>query len=154
MLKIGKGFPSYLSIEENANVLARYASICQSNGLVPIVEPEILMDGDHNLERAMEETERVLACVYKKLNDHHILLEGTLLKPNMVCPGQDCPTKYTAQQIAEATVTVLRRTVPPAVPGVTFLSGGQSEVAATVHLNEMNKVAAKRPWALTFAGLS
>jgi fructose-bisphosphate aldolase class I len=109
------------------------------------------MDGSHDLTRAMYVTEKVLAAVYKKLSDHHIYLEGTLLKPNMVCPGQDCPTKYTPQQIAEATVTVLRRTVPAAVPGVTFLSGGQSEEEATVHLNEMNKVPLLRPWALTFS---
>jgi fructose-bisphosphate aldolase, class I len=151
VLKIGNGMPSYLAIEENANVLARYASICQANGLVPIVEPEILMDGDHDLERAMQETERVLAAVYKKLNDHHILLEGTLLKPNMVCPGQDCKTKYSPAQIGAATVTVLSRTVPPAVPGVTFLSGGQSELEATHHLNEMNKLSVTKPWALTFS---
>jgi fructose-bisphosphate aldolase class I len=151
VLRIGKNEPSALAIDENANVLARYASICQANGLVPIVEPEILMDGDHDLERASYVTEKVLAAVYKKLSDHHILLEGTLLKPNMVCPGQDCPKKYTPQQIAQATVTTLRRTVPAAVPGITFLSGGQSEEEATVHLNEMNKVDALRPWSLTFS---
>ncbi|KAJ3214479.1 hypothetical protein HDU67_001611 [Dinochytrium kinnereticum] len=151
VLKIGKGQPSILSITENANVLARYAAICQSEGLVPIVEPEILMDGDHDLTRAMEATEDVLAAVYKALNLHHIYLEGTLLKPNMVCPGQDCPTKYTPQQIGEATITVLRRTVPAAVPGVTFLSGGQSEEDATIHLNEMNKIPGPKPWALTFS---
>jgi fructose-bisphosphate aldolase class I len=105
-------------MEENANVLARYASICQANGLVPIVEPEILMDGDHDLERAVAVNEKVLATVYKKLNDHHVYLEGTLLKPNMVCPGQDCAKKYSAEEIALATVTVLRRTVPAAVPGI------------------------------------
>jgi len=152
VLKIGNGCPSKLSVLENANVLARYASICQQNGLCPIVEPEILMDGDHNLERAMVETEEVLAVVYKALHDHHIYLEGSLLKPNMVCPGQDCPTKYTAADIALATATVLSRTVPPAVPGVTFLSGGQSEEDATVHLNEMNKITTvSRPWSLTFS---
>ncbi|KAJ1987760.1 hypothetical protein H4R33_002722 [Dimargaris cristalligena] len=151
VLKIGNGCPTPLAIDENAHVLARYASICQANNIVPIVEPEILMDGDHDLEVAKDVTERVLAAVYKKLNEHHVYLEGTLLKPNMVCPGQDCPTKYTPQDIAEATVTVLRRTVPAAVPGITFLSGGQSEEAATQHLNEMNKVSALRPWALTFS---
>jgi len=151
VLRIGKNQPSQLAIDENATVLARYAAICQENGLVPIVEPEILMDGDHDLERAVFETERVLAAVYKKLNDHHIYLEGTLLKPNMVCPGQDCPKKYTPEDIAKATVTVLQRTVPVAVPGVTFLSGGQSEEDATIHLNAMNKFEGKKPWALTFS---
>ncbi|KAJ1972500.1 hypothetical protein H4R35_004640 [Dimargaris xerosporica] len=151
VLKIGNGCPTFLAIDENAHVLARYASICQANRIVPIVEPEILMDGDHDLEVAKDVTERVLAAVYKKLNEHHVYLEGSLLKPNMVCPGQDCPKKYTPQEIAEATVTVLRRTVPAAVPGITFLSGGQSEEAATVHLNEMNRTSALRPWALTFS---
>lgn len=151
VLKIGNGCPSRLSMIENANVLARYASICQANGLVPIVEPEILMDGSHDLDRAVEAATDVLSHVYKALADHKIYLEGTLLKPNMVCPGQDCPIKYSPQEIALATVTVLRRTVPPAVPGVTFLSGGQSEEDATIHLNEMNKVPLTRPWALTFS---
>ncbi|KAI9206472.1 fructose-bisphosphate aldolase [Polychytrium aggregatum] len=151
VLKIGKGCPSKLAVIENANVLARYASICQNNGLVPIVEPEILMDGDHDLETAMVATEEVLATVYKALHDHNIYLEGTLLKPNMVCPGQDCQKTYTPADIADATVTVLSRTVPPAVPGVTFLSGGQSEEAATVHLHEINKVNRPRPWSLTFS---
>ncbi|KAJ3112283.1 Fructose-bisphosphate aldolase 5, cytosolic [Phlyctochytrium bullatum] len=151
VLKIGANEPSPLAIAENANVLARYAAICQSEGLVPIVEPEILMDGSHDLERAIQATEDVLAAVYKALNLHHIYLEGTLLKPNMVCPGQDCPIKYTPEQIGEATITVLRRTVPAAVPGVTFLSGGQSEEEATLHLNAMNKIPGPKPWSLTFS---
>lgn len=151
VLKIGKNTPSYQAIMENANVLARYASICQMNGLVPIVEPEVLPDGDHDLERAQKVTETVLAFTYKALQDHHVFLEGTLLKPNMVTAGQSCPTKFTPQQNAKATVTALGRTVPVAVPGVVFLSGGQSEEEATVNLCEINKVDAKRPWALTFS---
>lgn len=151
VLKIGKNEPSELAIEENANVLARYASICQANRIVPIVEPEILMDGDHDLERAIYVTEKVLAAVYKKLNQHHVYLEGTLLKPNMVCPGADCPKKYSPEEVGLATVTVLRRTVPAAVPGITFLSGGQSEENATLHLDAMNKVPGNKPWALTFS---
>jgi fructose-bisphosphate aldolase, class I len=151
VLKIGQLEPSHLAIEENAEVLARYASICQSQRLVPIVEPEILMDGDHDLSVAQQKTEQVLAAVYKKLHDHHVYLEGTLLKPNMVCPGQECPQKYTAQQIAVATVTALQRTVPVAVPGIVFLSGGQSEEEATLHLNEINRVPGNKPWALTFS---
>lgn len=120
VLKIGKNTPSYQSILENANVLARYASICQSQRIVPIVEPEVLPDGDHDLERAQKVTETVLAAVYKALNDHHVYLEGTLLKPNMVTAGQSCTKKYTPEEVAIATVTALRRTVPAAVPGNFF----------------------------------
>nr|XP_009936570.1 PREDICTED: GPI transamidase component PIG-S-like [Opisthocomus hoazin] len=116
VLKISDNTPSALAIMENANVLARYASICQQNGIVPIVEPEILPDGDHDLKRCQYVTEKVLAAVYKALSDHHVYLEGTLLKPNMVTPGHSCPTKYSPEEIAMATVTALRRTVPPAVP--------------------------------------
>lgn len=139
VLKINKNTPSYQAILENANVLARYASICQSNGIVPIVEPEILPDGDHDLERCQKVTETVLAFVYKALNDHHVFLEGTLLKPNMVTGGQSHPVKFSPCDIAKATVTALSRTVPPAVPGITFLSGGQSEEEATVNLDAINK---------------
>lgn len=121
VLKIGKNTPSYQAILENANVLARYASICQANGIVPIVEPEILPDGDHDLDRSQKVTETVLAAVYKALSDHHVYLEGTLLKPNMVTPGQSCPKRATAAEIGLATVTALRRTVPAAVPGASFV---------------------------------
>ncbi|XP_042876914.1 fructose-bisphosphate aldolase-like isoform X1 [Penaeus japonicus] len=152
VLKIGKNTPSYQGMLENANVLARYASICQMNGLVPIVEPEVLPDGEHDLDRAQKVTETVLAFVYKALNDHHVFLEGTLLKPNMVTAGQSCPKKYTPQEVAKATVVALSRTMPAAVPGVTFLSGGQSEEEASVHLDAINKSTdAKKPWALTFS---
>ena len=151
VLKIGKNTPSYQGILENANVLARYASICQANGLVPIVEPEVLPDGDHDLDRAQKVTETVLAAVYKALNDHHVYLEGTLLKPNMVTAGQSCATKFSPEDVAKATVTALQRTVPAAVPGVTFLSGGQTEEEATVHLNAINAFPGKKPWALTFS---
>lgn len=152
VLKVGQNTPSYQGILENANVLARYASICQMNGLVPIVEPEVLMDGSHDLERAQKVTETVLAFTYKALNDHHVFLEGSLLKPNMVLAGQDCPTKYTPQQAAQATVIALSRTVPAAVPGICFLSGGQSEEEASVHLDAINKfTGARKPWALTFS---
>ncbi|KAK2580098.1 hypothetical protein KPH14_012377 [Odynerus spinipes] len=151
VLKIKKDTPSKLAILENANVLARYASICQSARIVPIVEPEILPDGDHDLARCQQVTEEVLSAVYKALADHHVYLEGTLLKPNMVTPGQSCPKKATPQEIAAATVTALMRTVPPAVPGITFLSGGQSEEEASVNLDAINKFPAKKPWALTFS---
>jgi len=145
------GVPTDVAIQENAQVLARYASICQANGLVPIVEPEILIDGTHNLATSLRVTERVLACVYKTLVDHHVYLEGTLLKPNMVTPGQSCAERATPEEIALATVTALRRTVPAAVPGVTFLSGGQSEQEATANLSAMNKIDLLRPWALSFS---
>ncbi|KAJ1524486.1 hypothetical protein ONE63_010981 [Megalurothrips usitatus] len=151
VLKITKNTPSYQAILENANVLARYASICQANRIVPIVEPEVLPDGDHDLERAQKVTETVLAAVYKALNDHHVYLEGTLLKPNMVTAGQSCPKKYTAEEIARATVTALNRTVPAAVAGITFLSGGQSEEEASVNLDAINKFQGKKPWPLTFS---
>lgn len=151
VLKITSHTPSYQAMLENGNVLARYASICQQNGIVPIVEPEVLPDGDHDLETAQKITEQVLAFVYKALADHNIFLEGTLLKPNMVTAGQSCPKKYTPEQVALATVQALRRTVPVAVPGVTFLSGGQSEEDATIHLNAINNVSLHRPWALTFS---
>jgi len=143
--------PTDVAVQENAQVLARYASICQTHGLVPIVEPEILIDGDHDILTSLRITERVLACVYKTLIDHHVYLEGTLLKPNMVTPGQSCPTKATPQEIGLATLTALRRTVPAAVPGVTFLSGGQSELTATANLDAMNRVNLLRPWSLTFS---
>jgi len=151
VLNIGKNTPSYHAMLENANVLARYASICQANGLVPIVEPEVLPDGDHDLDRAMKVTEQVLAFVYKALADHHVYLEGTLLKPNMVTAGFGHSKKYSPQEVAQATVTVLSRTLPVAVPGVTFLSGGQTEEDASVHLNAINQFEGKRPWALTFS---
>ncbi|KAL0443239.1 UNVERIFIED_CONTAM: Fructose-bisphosphate aldolase 5, cytosolic [Sesamum latifolium] len=150
VLKIGPSEPSELSIQQNAQGLARYAIICQENGLVPIVEPEILTDGSHDIKKCAAFTETVLAAVYKALNDHHVLLEGTLLKPNMVTPGSDSP-KVAPEVIAEYTVTALRRTVPPAVPGIVFLSGGQSEEEATVNLNAMNKLDVLKPWTLSFS---
>jgi fructose-bisphosphate aldolase class I len=150
VLKIGANEPSQLAINENANGLARYAIICQENGLVPIVEPEILVDGPHDINKCADVTERVLAACYKALNDHHVLLEGTLLKPNMVTPGSDAP-KVAPEVIAEYTVRALQRTMPSAVPAVVFLSGGQSEEEATVNLNAMNKLQTKKPWALTFS---
>lgn len=142
--------PSELAIQENANTLARYASICQAGGLVPIVEPDISMDGTHTLEESFGVCKRVLSATYKALVDHHVYLEGTVLKTNMVLPGFKCPKDYTVDQIAVATVQVLQETVPVAVPGVGFLSGGLSEDTATANLNAINKVQAKKPWSLTF----
>jgi fructose-bisphosphate aldolase, class I len=143
--------PSPVSIIENANTLARYASICQANGLVPIVEPEVLMDGDFSIDVAARVTESVLAAVYKALSDHHVLLEGTLLKPNFVRSGSDAAVQASGEEIALATVRVLQHTVPCAVPGVTFLSGGMSEEEASVALNHLNNTPGPRPWALTFS---
>uniref|UniRef100_A0A8P0TA76 Fructose-bisphosphate aldolase n=2 Tax=Canis lupus familiaris TaxID=9615 RepID=A0A8P0TA76_CANLF len=140
--KEGPTLPSALAIMENANVLAPYASICQQNGIVPIVEPEVLPDGDHDLKGCQYVTERVLAAVCRALSDRHIYLEGTLLKPNMVTPGHVCTHRHSPEDIAMATVTAL----PPAVTGITFLSGGQSEEEASINLNALNK-----PWALTFS---
>ncbi|CAB4060636.1 ALDO [Lepeophtheirus salmonis] len=152
VLKIQKNTPSYQAIMENANVLARYASICQANGIVPIVEPEILCDGDHDLERCQKVTETVLAAVYKALNDHHVYLEGTLLKPNMVTSGQSCSNKAGPEAVAHATIEAFSRTIPPAVPGIVFLSGGLSEENASLNINAMNKhTGISRPWRLSFS---
>ncbi|XP_066370287.1 fructose-bisphosphate aldolase 5, cytosolic-like [Miscanthus floridulus] len=150
VLKVGPAEPSELAVRQNAEGLARYALICQEFGLVPIVEPEILTDGAHDIKTCAAVTERVLAAVYKSLNDHKVLLEGTLLKTNMVTPGSDSP-KVGAEVIAEYTVAALRRTVPPAVPGVVFLSGGQSEEEATQNLDAMNKLEVLKPWTLSFS---
>lgn len=155
-----KGKPSHLSIKETAHTLARYAAICQQNGLVPIVEPEILSDGDHSIEVCAAATERTLAAVFKALSDHHVYLEGCLLKPNMVTRGAENKTDVSVDKTAEATLQVLKRTAPPALVGVTFLSGGQSEESASKHLNAMNTKEIKQkmnrnggdhPWALTFS---
>lgn len=151
-IDVKNNLPSQLAIIENANVLARYASICQQNGIVPIVEPEILPDGDHDLATCQRITEKVLAACYKALSDHNVYLEGTLLKPNMVTAGFQAAKKNTSVQIATATVTALSRTVPPAVPGVTFLSGGQAEEEASINLNTINALTGiKKPWGLTFS---
>ncbi|KAK4743263.1 hypothetical protein SAY87_001264 [Trapa incisa] len=150
VLKIGPNEPSQLAINENANGLARYAVICQENGLVPIVEPEILIDGSHSIDKCADVTERVLSACYKALTDHHVLLEGTLLKPNMVTPGSDA-LKVAPEVIAEYTVRALQRTVPAAVPAIVFLSGGQSEEEASLNLNAMNKLKGKKPWSLSFS---
>eukprot|EP00253_Pinus_taeda_P026974 PITA_26974 len=150
VLKIGPSEPLELSIEQNAQGLARYAIICQENVLVPIVEPEILTDGSHDIHKCAAVTEKVVAAVYKALNDHHVLLEGTLLKPNMVTPGTDGP-KVPPQQIAEHTVRAFQRTVPAAVPGIVFLSGGQSEEEATLHLNAINAWKTQKPWILSLS---
>jgi len=152
VLRISQNTPSPLSIKANAEGLAAYASVCQAHGLVPIVEPEILMDGEHNIAICQYWTEKVVAACYKALNDAHVILEGTLLKPNMVLPGKQCKDQADVKTVAKATVQALQRSVPPAVPGVVFLSGGQSEEGASVHLNALNALElGVRPWRLTFS---
>ena len=118
---------------------------------MPIVEPEVTLDGDHDLEQCQRVTENVLATVYKALHDNHVYLEGTILKPSFVSPGKDCSKTYTIEQIAEATLITLRRTVPAAVPGVMFLSGGHNEENSTLYLNEINRVPLTKPWPLSFS---
>lgn len=151
VVNIGQDFPSLLAIEEGARGLALYAAICQRNGLVPIIEPDIQRAGDHDIERNMKVTEVVLAVVYKALADQHIYLEGTLLKPSMVTNGTKCKVEAGPDQVAELTLLALSRHVPPAVPGVFFLSGGQSEKMATDNLMAINtKAGIPRPWPTSF----
>jgi len=150
VIDIGPGIPSAYAIDANAQALARYAALCQEAGIVPIVEPEVLMDGDHPLQRCEEVTNAVLQSVFDHLSAARIFLEGMVLKPNMVVPGKKCAQKVAPEQIAEATARTLKRHVPAAVPGIAFLSGGQSPVEATVNLNLMN-AAGPLPWALTFS---
>ncbi len=152
VLKIGAGMPSAIAITENAHNLARYASICQDNGLCPIVEPEVLVDGSHNIEECARASEKVFAAVMKALLDQGVLLEGMLLKPNMITPGSESKETKTSQEIAWYTVRTLSRTMVPAIPGIVFLSGGQSEEQATQNLNAMNQLTGiPRPWALSFS---
>jgi len=152
VITIGDGIPSRGCIEANAHALARYASLCQEAGLVPIVEPEVLMDGDHTLKRCREVTEEVLRTAFVQLAAQRVLFEGMLLKPNMVLPGLSCPDQATADEVADATVQCLLQTVPAAVPGIAFLSGGQSADLASARLNAMNmRFKSRTPWALTFS---
>jgi len=149
---IGAGIPSQGCIEANAQALARYAALCQEAGLTPIVEPEVLMDGDHTLERCSEVTEEVLRTVFNQLFLQRVMLEGMLLKPNMVLPGLTCPKQEGVDEVADATVRCLWRAVPAAVPGVAFLSGGQPAELASARLNAMNvRFESRLPWALTFS---
>jgi fructose-bisphosphate aldolase, class I len=150
VIRIGDGRPTPTCVEANAHALARYARLAQEAGLTPIVEPEVLMDGDHGLERCAQVTASTLRVVYDRLADHGVVLEGTLLKPNMVLPGKDSPDQVGDDEIAAATVAVLRQTVPAAVPGIMFLSGGQTDEQATARLNALNRVGAQ-PWELSFS---
>jgi fructose-bisphosphate aldolase, class I len=150
VIDIGAAIPTSFAIEANAHALARYAALCQENDIVPIVEPEVLMDGDHSIDRCAEVTERVLERVFDQLFEHRILLEGMVLKPNMVISGKKAANRAPPQTVAEATVRVLKRHVPPAVPGIAFLSGGQSPAEATLHLSLINQLA-PLPWSITFS---
>jgi fructose-bisphosphate aldolase, class I len=149
VIAIGPSIPSRTCIEANAHALARYAALSQEAGLVPIVEPEVLMDGAHAIERHAEVTTLVLKSVFAELLEHRVLLEGMLLKPNMVLPGKDSSAKADVMRVADETLHCLMQTVPAAVPGIVFLSGGQEEIEATKHLNMLNRFGA--PWALSFS---
>ncbi len=152
VIVIGEGIPSRGCLEANAHALARYAALCQEAGLAPIVEPEVLMDGYHTLEQCAMVTEAALQAVFNQLYRQRVFLEGMILKPNMVLPGKDCPIQAGVDEVADATVTCLLRTVPGAVPGVAFLSGGQSAELASARLNAMNiRWGSKAPWAITFS---
>jgi fructose-bisphosphate aldolase class I len=152
VISVGEGIPSRGCIEANAQALARYAALCQEGGLVPIVEPEVLMDGDHSLDRCRQVTEEVLRTVFNHLYTHRVILEGMLLKPNMVLPGLACPMQERVDEVADATVRCLLRAVPAAVPGITFLSGGQSAELASARLNAMNvSFESRLPWGLAFS---
>jgi fructose-bisphosphate aldolase class I len=152
VIAMGEGIPTRGCIEANANALARYAALCQEAGLVPVVEPEVLMDGDHTLERCCEVTEEVLRTVFSQLYTQGVMLEGIILKPNMVLPGSTCPKQEAVDDVADATVRCLLRSVPAAVPGIAFLSGGQSAELASARLNAMNaRFRSGMPWALAFS---
>src|ERR1700742_4866565 len=150
VIDIADGIPTSFAVEANAHALAWYAALAQENNIVPIVEPEVLMDGAHSIERCEEVTSSVLQTVFKQLFEHRILLEGMVLKPNMIISGKKAANRAGPEQVAEATVRVLKRHVPPAVPGIAFLSGGQSSPEATLHLSLMNKLS-PLPWSLTFS---
>ena len=151
MIAIGDGIPSQYCIDANAHALARFAALSQEAGLVPIVEPEVLMDGNHTIERCYEVTVATLQRVFEELYAQRVVLEGTLLKPNMVLSGKDCPQQAAPEDVAQATVRCFNRTVPAAVPGIVFLSGGQRNEIATANLNAMNAMDAAHPWQLSFS---
>ncbi len=150
VITIGDGIPSRTCIGANAQALARYAALCQQEGIVPIVEPEVLMDGGHTIERCYEVTEATLDALFHALHEHRVVLEGTLLKPNMVLSGKECPRQAGVAEVAAETVKCFRRVVPSAVPGIVFLSGGQSDEVATGHLDAMNRMGS-HPWQLSFS---
>ena len=150
MIDIGANIPSYACIMTKANALGRYAALCQDENIVPIVEPEVLMDGDHDIDRCYMITEWTLKTVFEQLYYQKVALEGMVLKPNMVIAGKKCPKQASVDEVAEKTVKLLKACVPAAVPGIAFLSGGQSDEDATAHLDAMNKLG-NLPWPLTFS---
>jgi fructose-bisphosphate aldolase class I len=152
VIAIGEGLPSWGSIEANAHALARYAALCQEAGLVPVVEPEVIMDGEHTLEQCCEVTGEVLRAVFSELFVQRVVLEGMVLKPNMVLPGMSCSSQPTLDEVADATVNCFLRSVPAAVPAIAFLSGGQPAELASARLNAMNvRFKSRLPWALAFS---
>lgn len=151
VIAIKNGLPSQRCIDVNASALARYAALCQEQHLIPIVEPEVLMDGTHTIERCEAVTSQVLQSVFDALFDQDVELEGILLKPNMVTAGRECPTQASVKDVAEATLRTLTRHVPSAVPAIVFLSGGQNHVLATEHLNAINQLPTPKPWKLSFS---
>ncbi len=150
VIAIGDKIPTRTCIASNAEALARYAAICQEGDIVPIVEPEVLMDGAHTIERHFEVTQQTLEAVFHALYEYRVVLEGMLLKPNMVLSGKECPKQASVEEVAEATVRCMKRVVPAAVPGLVFLSGGQTDQQATEHLNAMNRLN-QVPWQLSFS---
>lgn len=152
VITIGEGLPSCACVHANAHALARYAALCQEAGMVPIVEPEVLMEGSHSLKRCCEVTEKIIRAVFNEFYDQRVMIEGLLLKPNMILRGLDCPTQEPVNEVADATVMCLMRVVPAAVPGIAFLSGGQSGELASARLNAMNvRFQSRVPWALSFS---
>jgi fructose-bisphosphate aldolase, class I len=151
VITIDEGIPTKMCIDANAHALARYAALCQEQGLVPIVEPEVLIDGDHSIERCYEVTQQTLHSTFDELHEHRVEFSGMLLKPNMVISGKEAPQQAGVEEVARATVECLLRTVPAAVPGIVFLSGGQSDRQATAHLNAMNSLYENLPWELSFS---
>jgi len=150
VIDIGAGIPSYTCIKANAHALARYAALCQEEEIVPIVEPEVLMDGDHDIDRCYTVTEWVLKATFEELYYNRVLLEGMVLKPNMAIPGKKSPRRASVEEVADKTIRVLKACVPASVPGIAFLSGGQSDEEATAHLDAMNRIGGL-PWTLTFS---
>lgn len=150
VISIGDGIPTYTCLKENGHALARYAALCQEADIVPIVEPEVLLDGNHSIERCQDVSEETLRVTFAQLAEQRVYLEGMVLKPSMVVSGKDNPRQAGVEEVAERTIRVLKRTVPAAVPGIAFLSGGQSAVSATEHLNAINKLG-PLPWEVTFS---
>ncbi len=150
VINISEDNPSSTAIEANCHVLARYAALCQEAGLVPMVEPEVIMDGDHSIEVSYEVHEAVLRSLFNALYEQNVMLEGVILKISMVIPGKQCEEQASIEEVAEATVRVLKTTVPASLPGIVFLSGGQADEQATAHLNAMNQLG-PHPWPLSFS---